>query len=268
MSQDFNTNSTRPRRPARSPRNRPTLVTPATEQQEPVQETPAAEPVALVEPPPTPKRRLPGFFSTVGKREQETPSNESDIAKARIARATRGKTTTRTGKATTAEESATEKVVKPAASKQGTGTAARTAQQRPPSLFKPRYILGMVVYLIAANFLGAFERTGLVSIGAERILTKLNLFGLPITVTTSGLAFIATLIIILVVLAKLDFLPTSLSSMTNTPPPKKGTTGQAKSTGGEEGVRSIPPPIRQGVQGADDELYRAYRINQRREKKR
>ncbi len=270
MSQDFNTNNNRPRRVARSQRNRPALVTSATEQQEQqnAQETPAAEPVVLAEPPSTPKRRLPGFFSAVGKSEQKTTTDETDIAKARLARATRGKTTTQTGKATTAEESSTKKAVKPAASKSGTGTTTRPAQQRPPSLFKPRYILGMVIYLIAANFLGAFERTGLVSIGAERVLTKLNLFGLPITVTTSGLVFIATLIIILVLLAKLDFLPTSLSSLSGTP--QKGTSGQTRSSNnsGEEGARNTPPPIRHGVQGADDELYRAYRTKQRREKKR
>jgi hypothetical protein len=266
MSQDFNTNSNRPRRTARSQRNRPTLVTPGSEQQEqPIQEIPAvAEPVAVVEPPPTPKRRLPNFFSTVGKSEQEASTNESDVAKARLARATRGKTTTQTKKEKSVEETPTAKATpsKPAT------TAARPIQQRPPSLFKPRYILGMVVYLVAANFLGAFERNILVSMGAEHTLGKLNLFGLPLTITTSGLVFIATLIIILVALAKLDLLPTSLSAMSGTPPPKKGTASQTRSSASQEGVRTPPAPIRQGVQGADDELYRAYRTNQRRDKKR
>ncbi len=218
MSQDFNTISNRPRRTARSQRNRPTLVTPGSEQQEqPIQDVPAAaEPVAVVEPPPTLKRRLPNFFSTVGKSEQEATPNESDVAKARMARATRGKTPAQTKKSV-----AETPIAKATPSKSATA-AARPAAQRPPSLFKPRYILGMVIYLVAANFLGAFERNALVSIGAERTLTKLNLFGLPLTVTTSGLAFIATLIIILVALAKLDLLPTSINAMTGgTPPPKK-----------------------------------------------
>jgi hypothetical protein len=264
MSQDFNTNSNRPRRTARSQRNRPTLVTPGSEQQEqPIQEIPvAAEPVAVIEPPPTPKRRLPNFFSTVGKSDQAATTNESDVAKARLARATRGKTPTQTGKSVVETPTA-----KATPGKSATA-AARPAQQRPPSLFKPRYILGMVVYLVAANFLGAFERNALVSIGAERLLTKLNLFGLPLTITTSGLAFIATLIIILVALAKFDLLPTSLNAMTGTTPPKKGATGQTRSSDGQEGVRTTPAPIRQGVQGADDDLYRAYRTNQRRDKKR
>jgi hypothetical protein len=263
MSQDYNTNNNRPRRNARSQRNRPTLVTPGKEQEaQPVEETPAAvEPVAVVEPPPAPKRRLPNFFSTVGKSDQAEPTSESDVAKARLARATRGKTPTQTKKS--AVETPSEKA---APSKPAASAAARPAQQRPPSLFKPRYILGMVIYLVAANFLGAFERNALVSIGAERTLTKLNLFGLPLVVTTSGLVFIATLIIILVLLAKLDFLPTSLSAMSGTPPPKKGTSNQTR--GGQEGVRTPPPTMRQGVQGADDDLYRAYRTNQRREKKR
>ncbi len=270
MSQDFNSNSNKSRRGTRSQRNRPLLVTPTTGEQaeQPVQETPSVEPIALVEPPAAPKRRLAGFFSTVGKKEQEAETKETDIAKARLARATRGKTSTSTAKTAAAKESPAEKPTKPAASKTGS-TSARPTPQRPPSLFKPRYIFGMVIYLIAANFLGAFERNGLISIGAERTLTKFNLFGLPITVTTSGLTFIATLIIILVVLAKLDFLPTSLSAATGQPA-RKGTAGQPKSAANREmeGTRNIPPPIKQGVQGSDDELYRAYRTNQRRDKKR
>jgi hypothetical protein len=266
MSQDFNTNSNRPRRTARSQRNRPTLVTPGSEQQEqPIQDiSVAAEPVAVVEPPPTPKRRLPNFFSTVGKSDQAAPTNESDVAKARLARATRGKTPTQAKKEASVAETPTAK----ATPGKSVTAVARPAPKRPPSLFKPRYILGMVIYLVAANFLGAFERNALVSIGAERTLTKLNLFGLPLTITTSGLAFIATLIIILVALAKFDFLPTSLNAMTGTPPPKKGTAGQTRSSDGQEGVRNTPAPMRQGVQGADDDLYRAYRTNQRRDKKR
>jgi hypothetical protein len=273
MSQDFNTSSNKPRRVPRSQRNRPVLVTSTTDEQaqQPVQETltPSVEPVTLVEPPPAPRRRLPGFFSTVGKSELGTvpKPKETDIAQARLARATRGKTATKTEKTAAVKESPAEKPAKAAASKTGT-TPARPTPQRPPSLFKPRYIIGMIVYLVAANFLGVYERNILMSMGAERVLTKLNLFGLPIVISTSGLVFIATLIIILVLLAKLDFLPTSLAAASGAQSARKGAAPKNADNRDSEGVRNIPPPIKQGVQGSHDELYRSYRTNQRRGKKR
>ncbi|MBV9257057.1 MAG: hypothetical protein JO215_03455 [Ktedonobacteraceae bacterium] len=269
MSQDFNTTSKKPGRITRAQRNRPVLVTPDASEQEvlPAEETstPDTGPMTLVDTPPTPKRRIAGFFSTVGKSDSATEIKESDIAKARLARATHGKATT--GKPDIKEETP-EAEKKPAASK--TGTSARPGQQKPPSLFKPRYIFGMIVYLIAADFLGTFERNILTSMGVEHLITKFSLFGFPITVTPSGLTYIATLIIILIILVRMDFLPTSLNAMAGNQPARRGTTARnttSRDTGGD-GPRPQPPAIRQGVQGADDDLYRAYRTNQRREKKR
>ncbi len=268
MSQDFNTTSKKSKRVTRAQRNQPVLVTPGASEQDTLSveetSTPDMAPVALVDTPdtsPTPKRRLAGFFSTVGKEDTATTNNEADIAKARIARATRGKVPP--VKAAMAASEEEKKPAKPAA-------GARPAQpQKPKSLFKPRYIFGMLVYLIAADFLGGFEKNILTSMGVEKVLTKLNLFGFPITVTPSGLSFIATLIIILIVLVRLDFLPTNLNSMAGTPP-KRGTTAARNTASSDtgDGPRSQPLTIKQGVQGADDDLYRAYRTNQRREKKR
>lgn len=267
MSQDFNTTSKKSKRVTRAQRNYPVLVTPGASEQEelPVEETPVPdlEPVTLVDTPPTPKRRIAGFFSTVGKEDAATETKEIDIAKARIARATRGKATT--GKA---GQEVPEAEKKPAVSK--AGTAARASQpQKKPSLFKPRYIFGMLVYLIAADFLGTIETNILTQLGVQKVLSKFNLFGFPVTVTSSGLTFIATLIIILIVLVRLDFLPTNLNAMAGTQPARKGTTAKnttARDAGGD-GPRTQPPTLKQGVQGADDDLYRAYRTNQRREKK-
>jgi hypothetical protein len=267
MSQDFNTTSKKPRRVTRAQRNQPVLVTSVASEQEeqPIEEipTPDVEPMALVDTSPAPKRRIAGFFSTVGKEDTATGTKETDIAKARIARATHGKTTT--GKTAVEEAPAVEK--KTAVSKTGTGTRST---QKPPSLFKPRYIFGMIVYLVAADFLGTFEKNILTSMGVERVLTTFNLFGKPFAVTTSGLTFIATLIIILVVLVRLDFLPTNLNSLAGTQPAKRGTTTRSTNTrdADGDGLRSQPPTMRQGVQGADDDLYKAYRTNQRRDKKR
>jgi hypothetical protein len=269
MSQDFNTTSKKPRRVTRAQRNQPVLVTSvASEQEEQLVEetpTPELEPISLVDAPSTPKRRVAGFFSTVGKEDTATPIKEDDIVKARLARATHGKAAA--GKAAVKDAPEAEK--KPAVSK--AGTAARSGQpQKKPGLFKPRYIFGMIVYLVAADFLGGFEKNILTSMGAERTLTKVNLFNIPLTITSSGLLFIVTLIIILVVLVRLDFLPTNLNAMTGNQSARKGITTKnttSRDAGGDS-PRPQPPTMKQGVQGDDDALYRSYRTNQRREKKR
>ena len=269
MSQDFNTTSKKPRRVTRAQRNQPVLVTSVASEQEeqPIEEapTPELEPISLVDAPATPKRRVAGFFSTVGKEDTAAPVKEDDIVKARLARATHGKATT--GKAVVKEEPAIEK--KPAVTKAGTATRSGQPQKK-PSLFKPRYIFGMIVYLVAADFLGGFEKNILTSMGAERVLTKLNLFSLPITITSSGLLFIVTLIIILVILVRLDFLPTNLNALAGNQPARRGTTTKnttSRDSGGD-GPRPQPLTMKQGVQGNDDHLYKAYRTNQRRDKKR
>ena len=270
MSQDFNTTSKKPRRVTRAQRNQPVLVTSVASEQEeqPVEEMPAPEPepISLVDAPSTPKRRIAGFFSTVGKEDTTTQTNEDDIVKARLARATHGKAAT--GKAAAVKEVSA--IEKKSATNKTTATTRTGQPQKRPGLFKPRYIFGMIVYLVAADFLGGFEKNILTSMGAERTLTKLNLFGLPITVTSSGLLFIVTLIIILVILVRLDFLPTNLNAMAGNQPTRRGTTTRntaSRNTGGD-GPRPQPPTMRQGIQGNDDDLYKAYRTNQRREKKR
>ncbi len=269
MSQDFNTTSKKPRRVTRAQRNQPVLVTSVASEQEaqPVEAmaTPEPEPISLVDAPSTPKRRVAGFFSTVGKEDTATPTKEDDIVKARLTRATHGKTAT--GKATPKETPAIEK--KPAVSKAATPTRSGQPQKK-PGLFKPRYIFGMIVYLVAADFLGNFEKNILTSMGAERTLTKFNLFSLPITVSSSGLLFIVSLIIILVILVRLDFLPTNLNAMAGNQSARRGTTTRNTTSrdAGGDGPRPQPPTMKQGVQGDHDDLYRSYRTNQRREKKR
>src|SRR2546423_15077674 len=90
------------RRSARVPRNRPVLVTSTEteghEQNEQFGEDTSStleESLAEVQaqnPAVAPsKRRLPNFFSTVGKRAPAPTSQETDAAQARLARAPRGK---------------------------------------------------------------------------------------------------------------------------------------------------------------------------------
>ncbi len=279
MSQDYNTPSSRKqRRAARGTRGRPVLVTsantPTSEENMPEQaqssvatSAPAVEPgiapaPASVPSPNAPKgRRLPGFFSTLGRGSQGTDESkqEKDIAQARIARATRGKSVT----AKTAAVSASAETAKPTASSEKESSAKATpAPARPRSAntgFKTRYIIGMAIYLLVAQFVGYGITSFFAANKMDTILTQFTLFGGQVVIKTSTLIYLAVLIILLVVLARFDFLPRSLSSATRT----SRTSG---SNDGNDSMKTAQPTMRQGVQGADDDLYREYRLNQRRKK--
>ncbi len=98
-------------------------------------------------------------------------------------------------------------------------------------------------------------------------MTQFNLFGGTLHVTTSTVVFLASLVIILVLLARFDLIPRSLGAATNA----QRSTGQAqtKSNGTTtQGERIIPPTVRQGVKGSDDTLYQQYRTSQRRKNNR
>jgi len=196
------------------------------------------------------------------QQETETPvTREQNAAQARIARATRGKTPSVPAAKTTSETNE-KAVVKPA-----TQTSTRPATARPAQtgFFKTRYIIGLGIYLLVADFVGVYEAQLLTKFGLERILTQLNLFGLPIQVRTSTVFFLATLVIVLVVLAYFDLLPRSLGAARNTG--IGGGTNRSTSSN-TPGERTPQPTIRQGVKGSNDELYQAYRSKQRREKRR
>jgi len=277
MSQEYSS-SKRTRRTARSQRNKPVLVTSTNNDTENgevensvVSTATLAEPKPLVVPTPEPSekpvRKLPGFFSTVKKSEQDsTPkeTKEAEVAQARLARATRGKAPVepigtvpaKASKGTSVESKGT-----------ASTPATKAAATKPKGLFKTRYIIGMGVYLIAADFLGLYEQKFLQYLGLEKQLTQFTLFGGTLHVATSTIVFLASLVIILVLLARFDLIPRSLGGATNA----QGRAGQAqtKSTSTTTpGERVIPPTVRQGVKGSDDTLYQQYRTSQRRQKKR
>jgi hypothetical protein len=216
---------------------------------------------------PAPSRRLPRFFSTVGRSDKAKEVSDEEAAQARIARATRGKSATKAAaNATTGVEDQTS-TTKATTSKEIAPARTRAnVPARPASPFKTKYIIGMVVYLLGAQLIGTFERNFFVSNHMDSTLANFNLFGLPLVISASTLAFLATLIILLVVLAKFDFLPRSLSALGGQPAPRRGTTSTQRSS--NDIMRTPPPTMKQGVSGEDDDLYREYRTNQRRTRKR
>lgn len=261
--------STTHRRSARVPRNRPVLVTSTenegNEQNEQVGEdtSPTLEEslaeVQAQNPQVAPtKRRLPNFFSTVGKRTQG--SQETDAAQARLARATRGKVSP--------ARSSTSNERKPEATRER--APARTTQPaRPATGFKTRYLIGMGIYLLGANLIGVSVTNFFQSNHLDSVLTTFNLFGGLIVVRTSTLVYLATLVILLVLLARFDLIPRNFSAMTGQTTSQSGRRGSSSNTNRNtsENVRNTPPTMKQGVKGADDDLYQEYRANQRRRKK-
>jgi hypothetical protein len=250
MSQE---NQPRTRRAARARRQRPVLVTEQELEQQAEEGSAIAteskvEDVAETKETVKPRRGLAGFFSTVGKNDESSEKKGVDVAQARLARATRGKVAE--DKATTKSSETSTKETKDAR------PAASRTPQRPQSAFKMRYIFGMFIYLIVANFAGLYETTFMKNIGADYELTQV--FGLQIR--TSTLVFLATLVIILIILAKLDFLPTSLMGGT------QNRAQQAKSQSTASSPKTPQPTTRQGVKGADDALYQQYRQAQRKKK--
>jgi hypothetical protein len=284
MTQDSDRQSTSSsKRSARAGRNRPVLVTSqdgegnelvSLEESSPTLEESRAEVEAQNAPVAAPKRRMPAFFSTVGKRTQtEEPqgtqetqetqgTRETDQAQARIARATRNKT---------AVTKATSEGKKPEVKKESASSRS-AAPSRPNSLFKTRYLIGMGLYLLAANFIGIFETQFLRAYNLEAVLTKFNLFGSTITISTSTLVFLGTLVIILVALARFDLIPRNFSAMmggsASSQQNKRGSSASSnKNQSTADSGRNTPPSLKQGVKGANDNLYQEFRSKQRRAKK-
>lgn len=239
-------------------KNRPVLVTPSSDEKitEELKEIPeqVEEVASTITVEDTRPRRLPKFFSSVGKNEKEV-TEEADPAAARIARATRS-----TG--TSSASSRAVKESKPAESKSNTNKVSTNkttpAKAAPPrSGFKTKYLYGMAIYILVAMFVGQTERGFLIANHLEKTLFQIGSFA----VTASTALYLLTLILLLVILARFDLIPRSLGAMSNQPTSQRGKTGQSSS--GSEETKTPPPTMKQGVKGADDDLYQEYREQQR-----
>lgn len=275
------------KRSTRAGRNRPVLVTSAenelqengSESEPSVDEltTPVEEIATEALAPAAPRRRLPGFFSTVGKTTETAASKTADVAEARIARATRGKAASSTSSASSASSKTSNEVEKPSKSEEkkeptSKAVAASARPQRPPSPFKTKYLLGMGLYLVGADLFGVVESNFFASNHLDSVLTTFNLFNLPFVIKTSTIVYLVTLVVVLVLLARFDLIPRSFGaarSQITATPNKSGTnnrsTNQQNNTSNM--ARVSPPTLKRGVKGGDDDLYQEYRSNQRRGRK-
>ena len=277
MSQEYNTVPKKPKR-TRSQRNRPTLVTGTTPSLLSESEDQSVEPVATIVEPVTPaisasptpvvaqprSSLLPRFFSKVDKSDQDdlaaTPTKGADVIQARMARARKGMVV---GEKTTIKQEEIKETPKATSSP----AAARTTPSRPPSLFKTRHIIGMAIYLLAAQFILPYERVFAISTGIEKKLADFPFFGFNASITTSFLLNIITLIVLLYLLVHFDFLPSG--KKISAAQAQQGRTGTARNSNGTASAeRPAPKVMREGVKGESDDLYVAYRNNQRRDKKR
>ena len=240
-------------------KNRPVLVTSSndlamTDQSvdvpgEPEQAVEEVVPSTTVEG--TQPRRFPKFFSNVGKRENDS-AVEADQASARIARATRNSGASSSNSRAAKDSKPTESQSNKVAPK---STPAK-AQPRQGG-FKTKYLYGIIIYVIVAMFVGQYERAFLVSNHLDKVLFQIGSFA----VTTSTALYLLTLIILLVVLARFDLIPRSLGAMSGQSASQSGRSGQSSSQ--SENTKDAQPTIKQGVKGADDDLYQEYREQQR-----
>ncbi|GCE10262.1 hypothetical protein [Tengunoibacter tsumagoiensis] len=263
MSNDFPANTTTNRyRRTRVPRHRPVLVTGnetedqnlavATEDLATEEPTTGAleAPVVAIETPASKRaNRLPNFFSKVAKTEEEVSPKEEEVVQARMARAKGAK------KVAARTEIAAE------AARDEEKFAAKPKKEAPPRIFKTKHIFGMMAYLLVAEFVLPYESLFATRLGIEKTLFTLPLFGTKLPFTVSFLINIITLLLLLYVLVQLDLLPRSLSGAAQNA--RNTAKGGSKT---EVTEKTAPPVMRQGVQGEHDDLYRAYRSNQRRKK--
>jgi hypothetical protein len=272
------------KRSTRAGRNRPVLVTSAENElqengsmSEPATDeltTPVKEIATEALAPAAPRRRLPGFFSTVGKTTEAAASKTADVAEARIARATRGKAASSTSSASSKTLNEVEKPSKSEEKKEPTSktVAAPARPQRPPSPFKTKYLLGMGLYLVGADLFGVVESNFFASNHLDSVLTTFNLFSLPFVIKTSTIVYLVTLVVVLVLLARFDLIPRSFGAARSKPVSTSNKSGANNRSTNQQNntsnmARVSPPTLKRGVKGGDDDLYQEYRSNQRRGRK-
>lgn len=239
---------TRTSRRAKS--KRPVLVTSRAEdatlpkdEQIAVEESQEEAQVEVTEPE-KPAKRLPRFFSSVAEKPSDQPKVDPDVA--RLDRALRGKT----GSATPPKES---KKSAPAEVKH----TAKEYTPKPRSKFKTRWIYGMGLYLVVADFLGVYITNWMVANHLDGQVFKLGSF----VATRSTVIFLSILVILLLALAKFDLIPRSLGGFGAADKAGAGNKGKASAPSFES--KAAQPVVKQGVKGSDDALYQEYRSNQR-----
>jgi hypothetical protein len=196
------------------------------------------------------RKRGPRFFSSVDKVEKVSDQPKADPIAARLARALRGKG---------ADAPKEKETVKEKKGVTGSGKAGVAAPARPKSGFKMKYIWGMMIYLLAADFLGVWIQSWMQSQGLDAVVFTISTF----QAKRSTLVFLALLVIILVVMARLDLIPRSFgAAMSGSATQRKDAPQTGTKTPTFE-TREAQPTIKQGVKGSNDDLYREYRENQR-----
>ena len=194
------------------------------------------------------RKHGPRFFSSVDKAEKVSDQPKADPIAARLTRALRGRSSDGPKEQETIKE------------KKGATASSRptsTTPARPKSGFKMKYIWGMMIYLLLADFLGVWIQSWMQSHGLDAIVFTISTF----QAKRSTLIFLALLIVILVLMARFDLIPRSLGAAMNS----SSTAGKSTSSTNKPTFESREPQatIKQGVQGDHDDLYREYRQNQR-----
>jgi len=219
------------------------------------EEAPATTEVAVEEQPAASieagRKGGPRFFSNVSKSEAISDQPKTNPIAARLSRALRGK-----GADASQEKEVVREKPKTTTSSARSGA---TTPARPKSGFKMRYIWGMMIYLLIADFLGVWIQNWMKAQGLDAVVFTLGGF----QASRSTLLFLALLVIILVLMARFDLIPRSLgAAMSGQSTARKEAPKTSAKTPTFEN-REAQPTIKQGIKGSHDDLYREYRANQR-----
>lgn len=238
--------------------NRPVLVTEKAgagvdePTQQAIEEAMQPEvPAAVETSEPVERKRRPGFFASIARTEKSTSEKKADPQVVRMARAMRGK-----GAEVPKEE---EQVKEKKAVATSNSARSSSAPARPRSGFKMRYIMGMMGYLLIADFLGVWITNWMVANKLDGVVFTIGSF----RATRSTLIFLALLIVILVVMARLDLIPRSLRALSEPSTTGKGNAPAKKASASTFEAKASQPTVKQGIKGTDDALYQEYRANQR-----
>ena len=194
--------------------------------------------------------RLPKFFSRVDKNEEK----EEEVVKARLARANHDKV------------SPDSTFIVKAKTKNDIKLQNKATEHREP-LFKIRHFVGMTIYLFGSQLVLSYEFVLAHQLGIDHPFYTLTFFNNFIPLSSAIFLYIATLILFLYILVKLDFLPNTASAKLRAEQKVREQQSKHRQNAAPAG-KNLPPPMKLGVKGQDDDLYRAYRASQRREKKR
>jgi hypothetical protein len=199
-------------------------------------------------------RRLPGFFSSVGRPQQqdaarpELERGKMRLWRAQLRKSAAGESGEQSAKPVAGQKEAAAGGRKAAAPARSQGqSAARTGAS---GGMQPRHFLGLFIYVIVAFLIQAPIYAGIQALRLEVVVWQFSIGSFPVVISTSTLVYIAAIIAVLVILQRFDLL-----FLARRPPSSKTGSSSQKAQSGSKGARASTKTSG----GEHDDLYEDYR---------